>query len=77
MSSSDTVTEIDNAIAMARLLADEAGGAPPMVDGRFEVRRILGRGANGLVCEALAGSDPAFGAADGGLSTLVAQRRAR
>lgn len=49
----DPVTELDNALGMQRLLADQLGEPPPSIADRYEVRRTLGRGANGLVCEAL------------------------
>lgn len=49
----DPVTELDNALGMQRLLADQLGEPPPRIADRYEVRRTLGRGANGLVCEAL------------------------
>jgi hypothetical protein len=53
MGNADPVIELDNAIATARLLADEIGAAPPLLQGRYELRATLGRGAHGLVCEAL------------------------
>lgn len=53
MSAHDPVIELDNAIATAYMLAPQIGAAPPLINGRYELRRTLGRGANGLVCEAL------------------------
>lgn len=53
MSAPDPVTELDNAIATAYMLAAQIGAAPPLIQGRYEMRRTLGRGAHGLVCEAL------------------------
>lgn len=53
MTIADPVIELDNAVATARLLADEVGAPPPLVQGRYELRATLGRGAHGLVCEAL------------------------
>lgn len=52
MPMADPVIELDNAISTAKLLADELGEAPPTIQGRYELRRTLGRGAHGLVCEA-------------------------
>ena len=53
MSPHDPVIELDNAIATAYMLASQIGAAPPLINGRYELRRTLGRGANGIVCEAL------------------------
>lgn len=49
----DPVTELDNALGKQRFLADQLGEPPPCVRDRYEIRRTLGRGATGLVCEAL------------------------
>lgn len=48
----DPVTSLDNAIATACMLAAEIGTPPPLLRRRYELRRTLGRGAHGLVCEA-------------------------
>lgn len=53
MSAQDPVIDLDNAIATAYMLAAQIGAAPPLIQGRYELRRTLGRGAHGLVCEAL------------------------
>ena len=53
MSTPDPVIDLDNAIATAYMLAAQIGASPPLIQGRYELRRTLGRGANGLVCEAL------------------------
>jgi len=53
MPTHDPVIELDNAIATAYMLAPQIGADPPLINGRYELRRTLGRGANGLVCEAL------------------------
>ena len=53
MSIQDPVIDLDNTIATAYMLVAQIGAAPPIIQGRYELRRTLGRGANGLVCEAL------------------------
>ncbi len=50
MSTTDPVTDLDNAIATAYLLAEQQIGELPVINGRHELRRTLGRGAYGLVC---------------------------
>lgn len=48
----DPVIRLDNAIAIACMLAAESAAPPPTLKGRYRLGRTLGRGAHGLVCEA-------------------------